>query len=325
MIDVTCAIIRNDENEILVVQRGEKSDHPFKWEFPGGKTAPGESHDECIVREIYEELGIDIVICSRQDDVEYDYGNKQIKLIPFICDTLEEMPLLTEHIAFRWVAVHDLVTVDLCEADTIVAEKYSVSADLISGEQDSDESSSGSADDDDLKQMINNMMGMKEAQWLSDSALENPSLFRKLLEYSMSDDRKLAFRASWTLTKVCDKFPEIIYPHLSRIADALPRFENDSVIRSFLRILSLSDMARVPEKQQGLLADYCFAELNSADSPIAIKAYSMEILYRLSVIYPHLANELAASIRVLMEEGSAGIIARGNAVLKKITGITSDP
>ena len=104
----------------------------------------------------------------------------------------------------------------------------------------------------------------------------------------------------------------------------MPRFDNDSVVRSFLRILSLSDVARLPEKQQGLLADHCFSKLDSADSPVAIKAYSMEILYRLSVIYPQLANELAVSIRVLMEEGSAGIVSRGNAVLKKITGITSD-
>jgi hypothetical protein len=37
MCDVTCAIIRNEENDVIVVQRGVKSDHPFKWEFPGGK------------------------------------------------------------------------------------------------------------------------------------------------------------------------------------------------------------------------------------------------------------------------------------------------
>jgi len=39
MISVTCAVIRNEDNEVLVVQRGEKTDHPFKWEFPGGKLA----------------------------------------------------------------------------------------------------------------------------------------------------------------------------------------------------------------------------------------------------------------------------------------------
>ena len=43
MIDVTCAIIRNEEYQVLIVQRGEKTDHPLKWEFPGGKVAPGET------------------------------------------------------------------------------------------------------------------------------------------------------------------------------------------------------------------------------------------------------------------------------------------
>jgi len=51
MIKVTCAIIRNEEDEILVVQRGEATDHPFKWEFPGGKVAAGETEEECIIRE----------------------------------------------------------------------------------------------------------------------------------------------------------------------------------------------------------------------------------------------------------------------------------
>ncbi len=322
MVDVTCAIIRNDENEVLVVQRGMKSDHPLKWEFPGGKTNSGESHEECIVREISEELGMGIIICSRLGDVEYDYGLKQIRLIPFVCDTLEEMPVLTEHIFFRWVDCKDLQEIDLCGADIIVARKYVQSTGSSEKTDDENSSETTSVDDDGLRQIITNMSSMKEVEWFCDSALENPAIFRKLLEYSWSDDKKLSFRASWILTKVCDKFPEIIYPHLPQIVDALPEIENESVERSFLRILSLSDVSQLSEQHHGSLANYSFSELNSPTSAIAIKAYSMEILYRLSVIYPQLANELAVSIRALMEEGSAGIVSRGNAVLKKITEIT---
>jgi hypothetical protein len=141
------------------------------------------------------------------------------------------------------------------------------------------------------------------------------------MEYSYIGDKKLAFRASWTLTKVCDKYPELIYPYLAEIIEALPRIGYESVQRSFLRILSLSDLGNLTGRHHGLLADHCFAALNSGLSAIAIKAYTMEILYKLSLIYPELTNELASSIRVLMEEGSAGIVAKGNAVLKRITGI----
>ena len=80
MIIVTCAIIRNEENEILVVQRGEATDHPFKWEFPGGKLAPEETEEECIIREVNEELSMEIVICGKLQEVDHDYGHKQIDL-----------------------------------------------------------------------------------------------------------------------------------------------------------------------------------------------------------------------------------------------------
>ncbi len=124
MISVTCAIIRSEENEVLVVQRGETTNHPLKWEFPGGKLLPGETEEECIIREVEEELSMEIVICGQLPEVGYDYGHKQIKLIPFICDTLDELPFLSEHIAYRWVTATDLVSVDFSEADIFVAKSY---------------------------------------------------------------------------------------------------------------------------------------------------------------------------------------------------------
>ncbi len=77
-------------------------------------------------------------------------------------------------------------------------------------------------------------------------------------------------------------------------------------------------------KHHGILADHCFKALNSGFSAIALKAYSMEIIYKLALIYPELANELAASISILQGEGSAGVKARGNIILGKLAEITSD-
>lgn len=326
MIDVTCAVIRNEDNEILIVQRGEKTDHPFKWEFPGGKTTREETPEECIIREVSEELSMDIVICGNLLPVEYDYGHKQIRMIPFICDTLDELPLLAEHLAYRWLPPEDLINVDFSEADILVANQYvgSFKGDISHEDEVKSDKVQAALEDRELQTMINGMMSMQEADWVATSAVENPAIFLKLLEYSYTTDRKLAFRASWTLTKVCDKYPEMIYPYLSEIIETLPKFDNESVQRSFLRILSLSNLENLNGRHHGLLADYSFAALNSGLSAIAIKAYTMEILYKLSLIYPELANELASSIRILMEDGSAGIIAKGKAILKRITEIPLD-
>jgi 8-oxo-dGTP diphosphatase len=178
MIRVTCAIIRNEDNEVLAVQRGEKTDHPFKWEFPGGKVKEGESEEECIIREIREELTIDIVICSRMD---YDYGKKHILLIPFICDTLEDLPVLTEHVAFKWMEPVKLKNLDFSEADIIVADNY---LETIHIEEHSNTVTAASDgldnEDEEFRSMVNSTMGAKEVEWIAVSAVENPEIFRKL-------------------------------------------------------------------------------------------------------------------------------------------------
>jgi 8-oxo-dGTP diphosphatase len=320
MISVTCAVIRNEENEILVVQQGGATDHPFKWEFPGGKLNEGETEEECVIREVNEELSIEIVICGRLTEVEYNYGHKHIKLIPFVCDTLDELPLLSEHLAFDWISPGELASVDFSEADIFVAKSY---LERFNNETNREnevipETILTVTDDADLQAMVNNMMSMQEAVWVATSAIENPAIFLKLFEYSHSPDKKLAFRASWTLSKIGDMFPEVLDPHLSRMVETLSTLDNESALRSFLRIISLSDPEKIDSRRHGFLADFCFDVLKSGYSAIAVKAYSMEILYRLSLIYPELANELSASIKILLEDGSAGILSRGQTIMKKL-------
>jgi 8-oxo-dGTP diphosphatase len=326
MIDVTCALIRNEDDEILIVRRGENSDHPLKWEFPGGKTEAGESAEECIIREIREELSIDIVICGKLRHVEYDYGIKQIRLIPFVCDTLDEMPLLSEHTEFRWITRDKLLLPDYSGADRIVAELYLD----YSGTSTSDppaQDSAGEApavSDEELQAMVNHILRLGEVDWLATSAVENRAVFLKLLEYSFAADKRLAFRSSWILTKICDKNPELIYPHLPSVIDTLEDIDNESVLRSFLRIISLSDLQRINPRHHGMLAELSFRYLRSSETAIAVKAYAMEILYRLTLIYPELAYELIATLKVLLEDSSAGISARGQAILKKLSSLPTD-
>jgi 8-oxo-dGTP diphosphatase len=323
MILVTCAIIRNEDEDVLVVQRGEATDHPFKWEFPGGKLNAGETDEECIIREIAEELSMEIVINGKLKHVDHDYGHKQIRLVPFICDTLDEMPFLTEHIAYKWVNEKDLLSLDFSEADVFVAQSYL--------EKNGKEKSGykGDAvipaenlnDNADFKNVLVNMMSSREADWIAASAIENADMFRRLYEYSFSSDQRLGLRASWTLNKACDQCPELIDPYIDKIVDALANIKNESALRSFLRILSLTELHKIKPVQHGILADFCFSILNSGFSSIANKAYSMEILYKLTLIYPELANELTGSILILMEDGSAGIISRGRHILRKLANL----
>ncbi|HEX2921754.1 MAG TPA: (deoxy)nucleoside triphosphate pyrophosphohydrolase [Bacteroidales bacterium] len=317
MIDVTCAIIRNEEDDILIVQRGEATDHPFKWEFPGGKLMRGESPEDCVIREVKEELSIDIVIIKRLADVEYDYGIKKIKLIPFVCDTLEDVPFLSEHIAYRWVTAIDFTGIDFSEADVIVADNY---AKIIGFKKQVVEETDNDVElnEREICDFINKMKSSNEAEWMAASVNENRRLLKKLIELSYSDDQKLASHSSWILSKAYEKNPDLIDSDLNSIIESLPSVHNESVMRSLLKIYSLSDPAKLNSKSQGLLADICFKHLNSGLSSIGVKAYSMEILYNLTLIYPDLSTELALSLRNVADVDSAGIQSKVRSILKRL-------
>lgn len=319
MIRVTCAIIRNEENEILIVQRGEKSDHPFKWEFPGGKVISGENDEDCIIREILEELSMNVVIYKRLEPVEYDYGRKHILLIPFICDTLDELPVLSEHISFRWIDPSLFPEIDFSEADVLVARNFAREAGgRLPRNNEVQPDDEQMVSDDELQEMITRMSMTKQVNWIAISAKDNPAILKKLMEYSYSANKRLAAHSSWSLSKVFDMNPELISPLLPAIIGSLPRITNESTERSFLKIVSLSEMTELSERHHGILAEHCFNRLRSGFSAIAIKAYSMEVVYKLALIYPELANELAASISMLKDDKSAGIIARSRIILKKL-------
>jgi len=116
MIEVSCAIIIKD-SKILAVQRGPESSHPLKWEFPGGKIQLGETADQCVVREFEEELRLKIDVLSQLECVKFDYGTKQIRLIPFICKITSGELFLTEHIAKCWFDLGEWQTIDWSGAD----------------------------------------------------------------------------------------------------------------------------------------------------------------------------------------------------------------
>lgn len=121
-IEVTCALIRHDE-KFLVTQRGPKMKMPFLWEFPGGKIEPGETPENGIIREIKEELAIEIALIHRLPDCKYEYEEFAIVLIPFVANYLSGEMQLTEHQSFKWLKADELNLPDLAPADVAVVKE----------------------------------------------------------------------------------------------------------------------------------------------------------------------------------------------------------
>jgi 8-oxo-dGTP diphosphatase len=123
MIKVACAIIERD-GKVLAAQRGESMNMPMKWEFPGGKLEEGENPAECLVREIREELGVEVGILHALSPVVHDYNTWTIELLPFVCEITGGSIILHEHRAALWMAPTELPALDWPEADLPVLREY---------------------------------------------------------------------------------------------------------------------------------------------------------------------------------------------------------
>jgi len=119
LIEVSCAVIM-DGDLVLVTQRSELMPHPLKWEFPGGKLKPGETPEGSIVREIREELGVELTVIQLLPSVKHYYIDSAIKLIPFVCRIRKGKIALKEHRTYRWVHRSELEEIDWLEADVEV-------------------------------------------------------------------------------------------------------------------------------------------------------------------------------------------------------------
>ena len=116
MIKVTAAVIE-ENGRILIAQRGEGGPFGNKWEFPGGKVEPRETPEQCLERELYEELGIQARAGEFLGSSRYDYGHIAVELLAFRVKEFSGEIRLTEHQQSRWVLPHELEDYDFPEAD----------------------------------------------------------------------------------------------------------------------------------------------------------------------------------------------------------------
>lgn len=114
---VTCAVIFSD-CKVLCAQRSDTMPLPGFWEFPGGKIEKGESPEACLIREMREELAMDVSIIGPLRSTEHSYiAGKIIRLLPFVCSWESGEIYLLEHQAVKWLTKEELNSLSWAAAD----------------------------------------------------------------------------------------------------------------------------------------------------------------------------------------------------------------
>lgn len=120
-IEVVAAIIHDVEGCVFATQRGY-GDYKDYWEFPGGKMEVGETAEEALKREIWEELETRIIVESLVQTVEWDYPAFHLTMHCYYCHVESGTLTLKEHEAARWLSKDELDSVQWLPADWQIIE-----------------------------------------------------------------------------------------------------------------------------------------------------------------------------------------------------------
>jgi mutator protein MutT len=124
-LQVGCAVILSAKpysghhyGKILIAQRKPGDTLGGYWEFPGGKCEPGEKIEDCLVREVREELGIEVLPRHFLCRTEHAYAHRTVVLHFYLCDWVSGHPIRHDVHDFRWVEPAELRSYKFPPADT---------------------------------------------------------------------------------------------------------------------------------------------------------------------------------------------------------------
>ena len=114
-------------NKLLICQRPNFKDHPLKWEFPGGKIKNDETNEEALIREINEELSINILNYEELISYNFNYKdlNKKVFIYFYLVNNFSGKVLNNFHKELKWIEIKDIREYDFLEGDLKIIDHIS--------------------------------------------------------------------------------------------------------------------------------------------------------------------------------------------------------
>jgi len=139
--------------------------------------------------------------------------------------------------------------------------------------------------------------------------------FDELMQIFFSDEKDMVKRAAWVMSHCADKYPYLIVPYIGEFVPLLKAEHPVWVRRNVARVLQF---VNIPEAYQGEVVNNCFDILLNPKDALAVQAFSMKILYNITLEQPELKEELIIVIEDMLPHGSPGIKSRGKKTIKAL-------
>ena len=128
-IEVAAGLVFRD-GKLLITQRQPEAHLGGLWEFPGGKREAKETFEECLHRELKEELGIEIRIIHLIETITHAYPGKTVTLQFFVCSWIRNEPQALACPDFRWISRDELSNFEFPPADARLLERLRTDLEL---------------------------------------------------------------------------------------------------------------------------------------------------------------------------------------------------
>ena len=140
-------------------------------------------------------------------------------------------------------------------------------------------------------------------------------LFNDLVDIMLTTNDSITLRAAWAISVITDKEPWLFEPRIYEVFDKRNSFKHPSIARFLLRYMAHVELR---EEKLGEIFDFSYNALNNTNNPPAIRVYAMQVLFNIAMKEPDLINELILVIESHLDTGSAGLINRGEKLIKKL-------
>ena len=168
----------------------------------------------------------------------------------------------------------------------------------------------------DVLQLLKDEHSKKQTDRIVAFIGKDKERFAQLIQLFFAGEYRITQRAAWPLSYCVRSHPELIRPYFRQLLDNLDRKDiHVAVIRNTVRLLQ--DVV-IPAKFHGRVMNKCFEFIQSPETPVAVKAFSLTILSNLLADYPEIGSELKLIIEDQWEQATPAFRSRAKRVLKRL-------